>query len=100
MWGRRYTSGRECYPAIITTGDMIKMVRKPDFDAEASAFFMPSGNGPCRFGQYNRYHRMILDELGFTNVPVYAPDQDEKFYKELGVVSKDFPSWRGGESSP
>ena len=97
MWGRRYTSGRECYPAIITTGDMIKMVRKPDFDAEASAFFMPSGNGPCRFGQYNRYHRMILDELGFTNVPVYAPDQDEKFYKELGVVSKDFPklAWWG-----
>jgi len=96
-WGRRYTSGRECYPAIITTGDMIKMVRKPDFDAEASAFFMPSGNGPCRFGQYNRYHRMILDELGFTNVPVYAPDQDEKFYKELGVVSKDFPklAWWG-----
>ncbi len=88
--GRRYTSGRECYPSILTTGDMVKIVSKPDFDPERSAFFMPSGNGPCRFGQYNRYHRMILDELGFEQVPVYAPDQDEKFYKELGVVEGNF----------
>ncbi|MBI5599757.1 MAG: CoA activase [Deltaproteobacteria bacterium] len=96
-WGRRYTSGRECYPAIITTGDMIKVVRGPDFDPENSAFFMPSGNGPCRFGQYNRYHRTILDELGFSQVPVYAPDQDEKFYKELGVIAGDAPKlgWWG-----
>ncbi len=96
-WGRRYTSGKECYPAIITTGDMVKTIREPDFDAKNSAFFMPSGNGPCRFGQYNRYQRMILDELGFEDVPVYAPDQDEKFYKELGIVSSDFPklAWWG-----
>ncbi|MCK4846959.1 MAG: CoA activase, partial [Deltaproteobacteria bacterium] len=34
---------------------------------------------------------------GFPDVPVYAPDQDEKFYKELDVVSKDFPKlgWLG-----
>jgi len=92
-WGRRYTSGRECYPAILTTGDLIKTVRDPNFDPENSAFFMPSGNGPCRFGQYNRYHRLILDELGFKDVPIYAPDQDEKFYKELGIVGGNFPKY-------
>jgi len=96
-WGRRYTCGRECYPAILTTGDMIKVIKSADFDPEKSAFFMPSGNGPCRFGQYNRYHRLILDELGFPNVPVYAPDQDEKFYGDLGVVEGNFPklAWWG-----
>ena len=88
--GRQYTSGRECYPSILTTGDMVKIVNQPDFDPDRSAFFMPSGNGPCRFGQYNRYHRMVLDELGFENVPVYAPDQDDEFYKELGVVEGNF----------
>jgi predicted CoA-substrate-specific enzyme activase len=96
-WGRRYSSGRECYPSIITTGDMVKIIKRPDFDAERSAFFMPSGNGPCRFGQYNRYHRLILDEMGYKNVPVYAPDQDEAFYKELGMVGGNFPrlAWWG-----
>ncbi|MBI5327976.1 MAG: CoA activase [Deltaproteobacteria bacterium] len=96
-WGRRYTSGRECYPSIITTGDMVKIIKRPDFEPERSAFFMPSGNGPCRFGQYNRYHRLILDEMGYKDVPVYAPDQDEAFYKELGMVGGNFPrlAWWG-----
>jgi predicted CoA-substrate-specific enzyme activase len=91
--GRAYTSGRECYPNIITTGDMVKMTRRKDFDPKNSAFFMPSGKGPCRFGQYNRYHRMILDELGFKDVPVYAPDQDESFYSELKIVDGDFKKY-------
>ncbi|VAV84764.1 Activator of 2-hydroxyglutaryl-CoA dehydratase [hydrothermal vent metagenome] len=91
--GRRYTSGKECYPAILTVGDMVKKVKSADFDPDDSAFFMPSGNGPCRFGQYNRYQRMILDELGYEQVPVYAPDQDEKFYKELGVVEGNFAKY-------
>lgn len=96
-WGRRYTSGRECYPCILTTGDMVKTIKKEGFDKERSAFFMPSGSGPCRFGQYNRYHRLILDELGYKDVPVYAPDQDENFYKELDIVGGNFPklAWWG-----
>jgi predicted CoA-substrate-specific enzyme activase len=84
--GRRYTSGKECFPCIITTGDMVKITKRPDFNKDDSAFFMPSSSGPCRFGQYNRYHRLILDELGYKDIPVYAPDQDGAFYSELGAV--------------
>lgn len=96
-WGRRYTSGRECYPCILTTGDMVKISRRDGFDPEKTAFFMPSGSGPCRFGQYNRYQRLILDELGFQNVPIYAPDQDGTFFKDLGAVGGNFPrlAWWG-----
>ncbi|MFQ5900656.1 MAG: acyl-CoA dehydratase activase, partial [Thermodesulfobacteriota bacterium] len=49
-WGRKYTCGRECYPCILTTGDMVKLLKSPDFDPKCSAFFMPSADGPCRFG--------------------------------------------------
>jgi len=96
-WGRRFTSGRECYPCILTTGDMVKITKREDFSPETTAFFMPSGNGPCRFGQYNRYQRLVLDELGYKDVPVYAPDQDGDFYKELGMVGGNFPrlAWWG-----
>ena len=44
--GRRLTSGKECYPLILTTGDMAKLTQRPDFDPDKSAFFMPSGDGP------------------------------------------------------
>jgi predicted CoA-substrate-specific enzyme activase len=89
-WGRKYTTGKECYPCILTTGDMVKVLKRHDFEPEKSAFFMPSGNGPCRFGQYNRFHRMVLDELGFENVPVYAPNQDHRLYRECNILGGRF----------
>ncbi len=95
--GKMYVSGKECYPCAVTTGDMLKKVFSPDFQSEESAFFMPSGSGPCRFGQYNVFHRLILDELGYDNVPIFSPNQDAEFYKDLGVIGKDFTlwSWKG-----
>jgi predicted CoA-substrate-specific enzyme activase len=95
--GRKYTTGKECYPCILTTGDMVKHATREDFDPSKSAFFMPSGGGPCRFGQYHRFHRMVLDEIGLTEVPIYAPNQDDRFYKELNIVGSKFSrlGWRG-----
>jgi len=95
--GRRYISGKECYPCTVTTGDMLKKVFAPGFRPETSAFFMPSGAGPCRFGQYNVLHRMILDELGYHDIPIFSPNQDANFYKELGIVGKDLSThaWKG-----
>ena len=95
--GRRYVSGKECYPCTVTTGDMLKKVFSTDFRPEESAFFMPSGAGPCRFGQYNVFHRMVLDELGLRDIPIFSPNQDANFYRELGIVGKDFSSyaWEG-----
>jgi len=96
--GRRYTSGKECYPCALTTGDMLKLLLDGDVDPAKVALFMPSGTGPCRFGQYHRFHRLVLDELGFNQVPIYAPDQSEVFYEELGMAGgSDFVrlAWRG-----
>ncbi|MBI4684994.1 MAG: CoA protein activase [Nitrospirae bacterium] len=95
--GKMYVSGKECYPCAVTTGDMLKMVFSPDFKPERSAFFMPSGSGPCRFGQYNIFHRLTLDDFGYSDVPIFAPNQDAEFYKDLGIVGKNFAlwSWKG-----
>ncbi len=58
---------------------------------------MPAANGPCRFGQYHRFHRLILDELGYPQVPVYSPDQSETMYQEVGMVGQDYARivWNG-----
>jgi predicted CoA-substrate-specific enzyme activase len=95
--GRQYVSGKECYPCAITTGDMVKKAMSDDFDPDRAAFFMPSGAGPCRFGQYNVFHRMVLDEAGFPEVPIFSPNQDESLYTVLGMVGKEFSkqAWKG-----
>ncbi|MEE9609818.1 MAG: acyl-CoA dehydratase activase-related protein, partial [Desulfatiglandales bacterium] len=96
-WGRKFTSGKECFPCIVTTGDMVKHIKSPDFDSSRTAFFMPGGEGPCRFGQYNVLQRMILNDLGCPDVPIFAPVQDDDFYAELGMVGKGLARrmWRG-----
>jgi predicted CoA-substrate-specific enzyme activase len=95
--GREHSSGRECYPLALTTGDMIKATRRPGFDPDKSAFFMPSGKGPCRFGQYNRYHRQVLDQLGLEKVEILSPMQDESLHNDVRSLDRNFVlmSWRG-----
>ncbi|MEW6715340.1 MAG: acyl-CoA dehydratase activase [Nitrospirota bacterium] len=95
--GRQHVSGKECYPCAVTTGDMVSKTRSHDFNPDRAAFFMPSGTGPCRFGQYNVMHRLVLDEIGLPQVPIFSPNQDETFYRELGIVGSDFAknAWRG-----
>ncbi|MGB8656371.1 MAG: acyl-CoA dehydratase activase [Candidatus Zixiibacteriota bacterium] len=96
LLGREFTCGRECYPCILTTGDLLKFLQRPDTKPEKSAFFMPKANGPCRFGQYHNLHRMILDELGYTNVPIISPDSDDG-YSSVSNLDGDFRklAWKG-----
>jgi hypothetical protein len=95
--GMRFVSGKECYPCLVTTGDMVKKTMEPGFNPKESAFFMPSGTGPCRFGQYNVFHSQVLKSIGLEDVPVLAPNQDKDFYKGLGMIGKDYArdAWNG-----
>jgi len=94
--GRRYTSGKECYPSIITTGDIVKKTISPDFDPDQAAFFMPGARGPCRFGQYTKLHRLVLDELGLEKVPILVFDQTKEYYQHLATLGRGFRllTWR------
>jgi predicted nucleotide-binding protein (sugar kinase/HSP70/actin superfamily) len=96
---RPYTSGKECFPCIVTTGDILKTVRSPGFDPSRSAFFMPSAMGPCRFGQYSKFHRMVLDDLGLEQVPIVELDQasTKGYHGDLGSLGPTFRklAWRG-----
>ena len=97
FWGRKYTSGKECFPAIVTTGDMVKFTKSPKFDRKKYAFFMGGSGGPCRFGQYNRLHRLILDELGLPQVPILVFDQTGGYHKDMAALGRNFRlhAWRG-----
>jgi predicted nucleotide-binding protein (sugar kinase/HSP70/actin superfamily) len=94
LWARKYTNNKECYPYIVTTGDIVKKTRQPDFDPENSAFFMPSGNGVCRLNHYESMQRQVLHTLGLEQVELYAPTA-EKALIDMGSVNLRLPidSW-------
>ncbi|MDP6636137.1 MAG: hypothetical protein QGG42_14650 [Phycisphaerae bacterium] len=94
--GALFSSGEECYPLKVTFGDFLRVVHSEDFDPDKTAFFMPTAEGPCRFGQYAPYLRQVLDELGHTSVPVISPTSQNS-YAGIGELGGDtFRNvWRG-----
>ena len=99
--GGLYSSGEECYPEKVTLGDFLRIIHSEDFDPDRTAFFMPSAEGPCRFGQYAPYLRQVLDELGYGDIPVISPtsrnsydgiaDHGQKVMRRMwrGLVASD-----------
>jgi len=95
--GRKYTSARECFPMICTTGGFIKKLKEPGVDPSKISFFMPDHNGPCRFGQYNKFQRVLYDKLGFKDVKIISPSNDESYNDIGGEHGGKFRlrAWRG-----
>ncbi|MEA3297748.1 MAG: acyl-CoA dehydratase activase-related protein, partial [candidate division Zixibacteria bacterium] len=95
-YGKKFTSGKECFPLIVTTGDMIKKIHSDGFDAEKTVFFMPGAGGPCRFGLYSEYQRIVLYELGYGDIPVFSPHSNNG-YADFGLEETSFRkvAWRG-----
>jgi len=70
--GKENTSGKECFPCQITIGDILYFAKKKaeetgeGFDPTKYLYFMPEADGPCRFGMYNKYQRIVLDSYPET----------------------------------
>jgi predicted nucleotide-binding protein (sugar kinase/HSP70/actin superfamily) len=93
--GARHTSGDECYPAKVTVGDFMRVLEQPGIDLNRVALFMPTAQGPCRFGQYAPYLRQILDSNGYANVEILSPTSQNS-YQGLGSLASAFTrtGWR------
>ena len=95
--GRKYTSSKECFPMICTTGSFLKKLMEPGADPSKMSFFMPDHNGPCRFGQYNQFHRILFDRLGFSKAELVTPSNDTSYEDIAGEHGQRFRinAWKG-----
>ena len=94
--GARHTSGDECYPAKVTVGDFMKLLERPDVDPSKVVLFMPTADGPCRFGQYAPYLEQILATNGYNQTEIISPSSSNE-YGGLGELAGPFvrTGWRG-----
>jgi len=90
--GKKYTSGKECFPCVVTLGDILYFMEKEKerlgdkFNPENYMYFMPEADGPCRFGMYNKLHRIILDTVpGLERVQITSLSSDDA-YDLAGLV--------------
>ncbi len=97
-FGKKNTSGKECFPCIVTTGDMFDLIenlkaRGADLKNDI-AFFMPDAEGPCRFGQYSRLHRILLDKYGYVDIPIISPTSQDSYSCKGLIKNSDLMSFR------
>ena len=91
----KYSSGDECYPLKVTLGDFLHLLEQPGLDPKKTAFFMPTGQGPCRFGQYGPFLKSVLARLGYRETALFQPSC-ENGYSDFGEGSNLFTRgvWR------
>jgi predicted CoA-substrate-specific enzyme activase len=94
---RKHTSARECFPMICTTGSFLKKLNEPGVDPASVSFFMPDHNGPCRFGQYNKFQRILFNKLGFHDAEIVSPSNDTAYADISGGHGTQFRflAWKG-----
>lgn len=94
--GQKITSGKECYPLTLTTGDLLRLSRMDDFQPGKTVFFMPTTNGPCRFGEYARLQKILLAQAGVSGIEIFSPSSGDG-YDALKELSGSFyyNIWKG-----
>lgn len=93
--GMKYTSGKECFPCQVTLGDILQFMRDEQarwgnqFNPEGYVYFLPESAGPCRFGVYNTYQRIVLNSFPGLNKVRISSLTTEDGYSLAGMIAKD-----------
>lgn len=87
--GRRLSRGTECLPTAVTIGGLVKTLREIGADPKREAFFMPTAEGPCRFGQYCTLHKLILEDLGWGDLEIVSPSSYNNYQGLPEAVRRD-----------
>lgn len=77
--GRGHTTCKECLPLILTTGTLLDYVQNRKKVDETVIYFMPTGSGPCRFGQYHIFMEDLIAKLRIADVAIFALSSDNAY---------------------
>lgn len=77
--GRANTTCKECLPLILTTGSLLDYVNHRKRPGEVVVYFMPTGCGPCRFGQYYIYMEDLVKRLEIPDTVLITLSGDTSY---------------------
>ncbi len=90
--GLKYVNNDACYPAIITTGQILDAVTSGKYDTHRMAVLMIQTGGGCRATNYVGFIQKALKEAGYSYIPVLAPnmktmemDSGFRFSAKMGI---------------
>ena len=77
--GRGHTSCKECLPLILTTGSLLNYIQTRQKPGELLVYFMATGTGPCRFGQYYIFMEDLIQRLGIPDVAMLSLSSENAY---------------------
>ncbi|MFQ6606131.1 MAG: acyl-CoA dehydratase activase [Fidelibacterota bacterium] len=83
--GRANTTCKECLPLQLTTGALIRYLEEERPEGEISVYFMPTANGPCRFGQYKDFLGDFVKKRQIEDVTFFSMTSEDG-YGGLGTA--------------
>lgn len=100
--GKRWIRGSECLPMALTLGTFLYQMKKEreagGEPGKENALFLPTSDGPCRFGQYRTFNRIIFDRIGLEEVPILSPGAHNAYFGlETKLRGKLFESIVAGD---
>ena len=70
--GRGNTTCKECLPLQLTTGALLKYLQEEREVDEITVYFVPTADGPCRFGQYRDFMRDYIKKNRIRDVTFFS----------------------------
>lgn len=92
--GRANTTCKECLPLLLTTGSLLQYLRETHDDGRILVYFMPTGSGPCRFGQYYVFMEDLLRRQRIRDVALLSFSSANS-YAGLSMAIRRRAWWSG-----
>ncbi|MGA6924458.1 MAG: acyl-CoA dehydratase activase, partial [Desulfosarcina sp.] len=77
--GRANTTCKECLPLMLTTGTLLNWLDRERRPGETLAYFMATGAGPCRFGQYRIFMEDLIKKRAIEDVALFSLDSADSY---------------------
>lgn len=77
--GRGSTSCKECLPLILTTGILLNYLNNGRRPEEVVIYFMTTGSGPCRFGQYRVFMEDLIKRMKIPDVALLSLSSEDGY---------------------
>ena len=77
--GRANTSCKECLPLILTTGTLLNYIYNEKKVGDILVYFMLTGSGPCRFGQYRIFMEDLVKRLKIPDVAIFSLSSENSY---------------------
>ena len=96
LLGEASTSGKECHPYSLLTGDLVHLAHSPRKGNEVFFFF--GTTIPCLLHQYGEGHRLLLQRMKVSDLSVLTPGiEDLKALLGVEIGARLWRRPRGGQ---